>query len=293
MSARPDTASPGASGERLLDVLFLSPPRFRAKPQVGVACVMTWRELALYLSRATVAAAKDVAGAWSPALYRDNVRRKASLVYAHALVVDVDDGGDVDRVADALSRYRAIVHSTFSSTAEAPRCRIVLALADPIDASAYERTHRVVRAHLRTGGILADECAKDASRVSYAPVVRPGEAFRYRLVDGTLLDARAVLSKQLPARAVPRLAWAPSVEHQDAYIRAAMRRAASNVATSAPGSRHLALSREAFALSRLSLSEERIQGALLPAFVHSAGEARKREGERTIRDAVRARRGTP
>ena len=32
-----------------------------------------------------------------------------------------------------------------------------------------------MRAHLRTGGILADEGAKDASRVSYAPVVRPVE----------------------------------------------------------------------------------------------------------------------
>jgi hypothetical protein len=39
-------AGANTSGERLLDVLFLSPWCFRAKPQVGVACVMTWRELA-------------------------------------------------------------------------------------------------------------------------------------------------------------------------------------------------------------------------------------------------------
>ena len=56
---------------------------------------MTWSELARYLSRPTVGEAKDEAGAWSPALYRANVRRKAALVRAHAIVVDVDDAGDV------------------------------------------------------------------------------------------------------------------------------------------------------------------------------------------------------
>jgi hypothetical protein len=275
----------------LLDVLFLSPARFRAKPQVGVACVMTWRELARYLSRPTVGDAKDKAGAWSPALYRANVRRKTALMRAHAIVVDVDDAGDVDRVADALSAYQAIVHATFSSTVEAPRCRIVLALAEPIDANAYERTHAVVRTHLRAAGILADDGAKDASRVSYAPVVRPGAVYRFREVDGSPLDARAVLTKQPPApmRAPPR--FLPAPERGDAYVRAALRRAASNVATSDPGGRHHALLREAFALARFSLSHEEIERALLPAFVTTAGEARQREGERTIRDAVRARRG--
>ncbi len=290
MRTGPTTASATTAGERLLDVLFLSPSRFRAKPQVGVACVMTWSELARYLSRPTVAEAKDGAGAWSPALYRANVRRKAALVRAHAIVVDVDDGGDVDRVAGAISRYQAIVHATFSSTVDAPRCRIVLALAEPIEASAYERTHAVVRTHLRAAGILADDGAKDASRVSYAPVVRPGAVYRFRAVEGFPLDARAVLTKQPPApiRTPPRL---PAPEHGDAYIRAALRRAASNVATSDPGGRHHALLREAFALARFSLSHEQIELALLPAFVTSAGEARRREGERTIRDAVRARRG--
>jgi hypothetical protein len=61
-------------------------------------------------------------------------------------------------------------------------------------------------------------------------------------------------------------------------------------AEATPGSRHYFLSREAFALARFDLSEAEIQGVLLPAFVASAGEHRQREGERTIRDAVFARR---
>ena len=49
------------------------------------------------------------------------------------------------------------------------------------------------------------------------------------------------------------------------------------------------LSREAFTLARLDLSEEQITAALLPAFVGAAGERREYEGRRTIRDAVHAR----
>jgi hypothetical protein len=63
------------------------------------------------------------------------------------------------------------------------------------------------------------------------------------------------------------------------------------VAAAPAGARHAALNREAHALARLDLAEHEIAGALLPAFVESAGEGRRREGERTIRDAVRARRG--
>jgi hypothetical protein len=137
---------------------------------------------------------------------------------------------------------------------------------------------------------LADDGAKDASRVSYAPVVRPGTVYRFREVDGAPLDARAVLAKQPPAPMRAPLCL-PAHEHIDAYVRAALRRAASNVTTSDPGSRHHTLLREAFALARFNLSHEEIERVLLPAFVTTAGEARRREGERAIRDAVRARRG--
>lgn len=276
--------------DHALDVLFVPWWAFRRTPQMGIAVRFTWGELARWLATPTIGRVKDHAGAWSPALYRDNVRRKTALVHACALVVDVDEGGEVDRVAGVLSRYRAIVHSTFSSTADAPRCRIVLPLAEPIDVATYEASHAIVRAHLRTASIEADEGAKDASRVSYAPVVRAAKEYRFRDLHGAPLDARAMLAAQPPPppRSVPRL---PAPEHADAYARAALRRGADAVAGSSPGTRHYALSREAFTLARLDVRDDEIARALLPAFVASAGEARTDEGERTIRDAVRARRG--
>jgi hypothetical protein len=273
-----------------LDVLFVPPWRFHARPQVGLSLQMTWGELARWLSHPTVGEAKDEAGAWSPALYRDGVRRKAALVRSHAIVVDVDEGGDVERVAAAVARYSAILHSTFSSTSAAPRCRITLALAAPIDASTYEATHAIVRAHLRAVGIRADEGAKDASRLSYAPVIRPGASYHYRRIDGGPLDARAVLAAQ-PAPPPRRARHRLDPRHADAYVRAALRRAADAVAGSSPGTRHYMLSREAFFLARLDVDEEQIASALLAAFVASAGEGRENEGRRTIHDAVQARRG--
>jgi hypothetical protein len=273
----------------MLDVLYVSPEAFERKPQIGLAVRFTWAELVRWLSQPTIGNAKDEAGAWSPALYRDGVRRKSALVRAHCLVVDVDERGDVNRIASALARYRAIVHSTFSSTPDAPRCRIVIALGEPIDAPTYEAAHAVVRKHLAAAGVEADDGAKDASRVSYAPVVRTGADYRFRALEGRLLDARAVLAVQPPPppRSTRR---PPDPEHADAYVRGALRRAADAVAGSSPGTRHHALSREAFTLARLDVSDDEIASALLPAFVASAGEARRREGERTISDAVRAKR---
>jgi hypothetical protein len=275
---------------RELDVLYISPEQFGRVPQVGTPWLTTWPMLCDYFARPSFGEAKDIGGALSPALYIDDTRRKANLVRIWALVVDVDENGDVDAVADAVRLYAAIVHETFSSTDDDPRCRIYLRLAEPIDVLTYEPTHAIVRAHLQARGIVADNGAKDASRVSYVPVRRPGARYRVRVTDGAPLDAARVIAAQplAPPRSAPRL---PALEHADAYRRGALRRAADSIAHATPGERHYAVSREAWSLVRLGLDDHEIQQALLPAAVASMGEARAWEAERTIRDAIRARRG--
>jgi hypothetical protein len=273
-----------------LDVLYISPTRFRASPQVGVACRMTWAQIGAYLARPSTGDAKDEAGGYSPALYRENVRRKSALISIGALVLDVDEAGDVDAVAEALGKYDAIVHETFSSTNDAPRCRALVRLVEAVDAPTYERLHAIARAHLGAAGIVVDEGAKDASRLSYSPVRRDGAGYRFRAVHGVVLDARRVLEAQ-PKEEPRRPPAMPKPEHRDAYIRGALERAAGEVSAASAGVRHYTLSKEAFALARLGLADDEIERALLPAFVAAAGEARQLEGVRTIRDAIRARRG--
>jgi hypothetical protein len=278
--------SHAAPSERELDVLYIAPERFRSTPQRGLACHMTFAELARYLSRPVVAEAKDSHGAWTPALYRDGVRRKLALVHVEALVVDVDEGGDVSAVAAALARYRAIVHSTFSSTHKAPRCRIVLALATPVDARTCERAHAIVRAHLAARGFVADEAAKDASRVSFSPCIRPGASFDFAEVHGEPIDAAALAA--VAASPLPTPPARPVGTH-DRYSKGAIKRAARAVRSAREGSRHATLYREAFSLARLQLDETAIAGALLPAATRAG--LPKTEAARAICDAVRARRG--
>ena len=273
----------------MIHVLHVSPERFRCSPQVGVPCEMEWGELATYLSRPSIGEAKDEAGAWSPALYRGNVRRKSALISIGALVLDFDESG-VDEVIDALGKYSVIVHETFSSTNDSPRCRAVIELAEAIDAATYETMHALARAHLKDAGLPADDGAKDASRLSYAPVRRAGAGYRFRALDGVLLDARKALAAQPPppARAVTP---PPSPEHRDRYIQGALRAAANAIATATAGMRHYTLCKEAFGLARLGLGVQEIEAALLPAFIAAAGERREAEGRRTIADGVRARKG--
>jgi hypothetical protein len=235
--------------------------------------------------------AKDEAGGYAMGQYMGNVRRKANLVSIGSVVLDFDESG-VNEVTGALGLYPLIVHETFSSTCDAPRCRALVLLAEPIDSSTYETLHRVMRAKLRATGLPPDEGAKDCSRLSYTPVRRAGTGYEFRVTQGKPLDARAVLAAQPsppPPSAVARPL--PDPNHADAYVRGALRRAADEVSAASPGGRHYALCREAFALARLGVSEYEIHAALLPRFVSTAGEARRREGVRTIADAIRARRG--
>jgi hypothetical protein len=285
------TLTPQDLSERettMLDVLAINPEQWKRAPQAGTRCAMSWPMIVAWLGRPSWGDSKDCAGAWSPARYRDNIRRKSTLEHVSMLVVDVDEGGDVDRVAGHLGSYRCLVHETFSSKPDAPRCRIVIALAALVDASTYEKTHAVVRAHLRSVGIEADDGAKDASRASYVPVRRPPSGYRFRSCDGLPLDASSVLSAQPPPP--PRPEFRPvAPEHRDGYARGALCKAAEEVARASAGGRHHELARQAFSLARLGLSETEITAALLPAFVVAAGDGRRREGERTIRDALRAR----
>ena len=275
--------------ERQVDALYISPEAFRRSPQVGVPCVMPWSSFALYLSRPTPGEDKGAVGGYAFGRYRENTRRKGNLIAIGAVSLDFDSSG-VELVAPALARYAAILHETYSSTEEAPRCRAVVLLADPIDLATYDALHAVMRARLRAGGLPPDEGAKDASRLSYSPVRRPGARYASRATEGKPLDALEVLAAQplTPQRSAPILI-AP--EHADRYTAGALRRAAEAVLRATPSERHHALCRESWSLARLALSDDAIRDALLGPAVHAMGEPRRREAERTIADALRARRG--
>ncbi|HET7539678.1 MAG TPA: hypothetical protein VFK05_07395 [Polyangiaceae bacterium] len=273
-----------------VDVLLLDAASFRCSPQIGVARCLSWGELESLLARPVVATAKDIAGAWSPARYRNNVRRRDHLLSIGAIVLDVDAGGEVERVAEALQRYRAIIHETFSSTAAEPRCRVVIQLAEPIDAASYDKLHAVVRTHLSNQSVEADARAKDASRVSYLPVRRPGAGYRFVVTEGVPVCAARVLAAQSTRETSRPSPPMRSGDQHSNYSRAALRSAARAVATASEGTRNDTLYREAFSIARLDdLGTQAIETALHDAAI-TAGLS-DNEARRTIASALRARRG--
>ena len=278
--------------ERPLDVLYVAPKRFHASPQQGVQRRIAWAALAAALSPARVGNVKDVAGAWSPALYRGGIRRRSALITVGALVVDVDVGGDVDRVIEAVSRYRAIVHETFSSTQANPRCRILVHLEVPVDATSYEKLHAVVRAHLRQHGIEADEAAKDASRLSYFPVRRPGSSYRFATAEGVSLNASRVIAVQPSLPSARVRGGLPLIDGTGSYSGVALASAASAVASAGAGKRNDTLFHETFSVSRLAdINARTIRTAMLDAAL--AAGLPETEAKRTIASALRTRRGVP
>jgi hypothetical protein len=275
----------------------------------GTPTVQPWETFVAFLSRPTVARVtykpdgepdddedKRHAGGWSPALYRDNHRKQDKLIRIHALVVDVD-GGSVDVAARELSHYRVAIHSTYKSTRETPRCRVVLPFTAPVDVATYKAAHAPVRAHFVSVGLVCDDGASDASRLSYSPMVRPPEhpqgagEFLFHAHDGRLFDPRACIARQ-PTPAPPSAPRVVLPESRDAYVKGALARAAANVAAASVGERHGVMVAESTRLARpeLDLCEDEIARALIPAFaaVKKGGE---REGLRIVRDQFRFARG--
>jgi hypothetical protein len=275
-----------------LHVLRIDAEDFKRKPQVGVPCCPPWSSFASGLREPRVADDKGIKGGFALGLYQENTRRKDHLIHIGAVSFDFDQSG-VEPVAARLKRYACVVHETFSSTPEAPRCRAFIRLAERIDAATYERLHGILREKLRSTGLPPDESAKDASRLSYSPVRRPGASYAFRVLQGKPLNAAEVIraNPPPPPRSAPRVLLP---EHRDGYAKGALRRAAEAIANAGEGERHHALCREAASLARakLNLSDAEIEAALLPVFIAVAGEKRAAEGIRTIRGQIRFGRGS-
>lgn len=286
----PESSAPHTC-EAMLDILFVPASMFLRIPQVGKPLTMTFSQLAGQLSKPMVGERKDIGGAYSPALYRENVRRKSSIVHVCVLVIDIDEGGIVEKLAGVFGKRRAIIHSTFSSTPEAPRCRVLLELEKPINTTTYDRLHSHMRATLlEKFNVIADNGAKDPSRLSYYPVVRKGVEQTLVQTYGARIDGVGIVARQPPL--LPPPPPKPiEAKHRDRYINGALQDAANAIAHATPGMRHAELAKEAWGLARLDLTEAEIALVLVPAFVACAGEPRRAEAVRTIRDQFNDRNG--
>lgn len=187
---------------------------------------MTWEELRAWIGRPVIADAKDAHGGYSLATFRADVRKLANVERVAALGLDVDHGdARVARVLLVLRRYRAIGYTTHSHTADAPRCRVVIALTRPVTAAEYARLWDHVAAHLLAADVKVDRAARDASRLWYVPAVRANAPFVSASQTGEALDVDRVLAvddehqaEMAHERERVRIGVAPNVDRVRRYI---------------------------------------------------------------------------
>jgi len=301
----PESVQPAHTcGEREVTIVYLSPERFGADPQVGVPIAQGWPSFVRWLTTPTYAAAKQAGGAWTPCeLPAGKVLGGKGPV--SLLVLDVDHAGPegLARSADVCGAYEGVIVPSFSATPENQKHRLVLTLSRPLTADEFPVAWRKCAADLELAGIVVDPACKNINRLWFAPVARSRETWLgARILTGAPVDvdrmreaahadeeAARVAREQARAHRPPSSSPASDSADRGAWVRTQVDRRISDVYRATEGERHGALLRAAYSLGCLpELSADTIADALIGPFVSVAGESRRTEGEKTIKGAVEA-----
>ena len=152
-----------------------------------------WGELSQRLTRHTPRPDKN-GPAWSPVEYiPEQPRGNANVLNVVLLVADVDDGTPANELREKWKTPRGqwlqfALHSSYSSTLEHPKYRVVFPLAYPVPAADWPGVHRKLT--LALFGDHADPACKDAARLYFLPACPPDalETAFADAQDGELLD---------------------------------------------------------------------------------------------------------
>lgn len=128
-------------------------------------------------------------------------RGKGNVIDRCAVVLDCDDA-DAEGVKALCEGVRglgvlSVVHSTYSSTPDAPRVRVVIPLASPVVPGDYVSLCRALMAHLSM--VTWDESCAQAERAMYAPAKPAGGEYWAIRSDGPLMDGLEWLKEHAPA----------------------------------------------------------------------------------------------
>lgn len=109
---------------------------------------------------------------WSAATYAvGSTRRNENVIAVSCAVADYDHNPDWEGITARLLPYEYIAHSTFQSTPESLRLRVVLPLSRPIPGPEYPSVRVCLDYHMF--GLASDPAAKDASRMYFLPSCPP------------------------------------------------------------------------------------------------------------------------
>ncbi len=158
----------------------------------------TWRALCSWLSKPVISPVKDDTAGFSLATYAKDYRLLRNVERVFAIGLDLDEGVSLEDLRGKFATTSAFVHTTWSSTIDAPRCRVFLELSRPVTADEYRRVYQATVIIAERGGMVVDRQASDPSRFWFRPSVEAeGRSYIYWTCDGAPIDVEAAL------RAVP------------------------------------------------------------------------------------------
>jgi hypothetical protein len=291
--------------EPRVECLLLKPAHLKGKPQKGKNLSGSWFDFIQFFGKSQEGdpglepnKAKVARGGWAGGHYQGGHRAGKALNRTQLMALDIDRGGDIDRASDALASFRKVIHSTYKSTPENPRCRVVLMLSEPItDPKQYKIVYKtMVDAMIRAGYVEGDvdRAASDVSRLNYFPMHQRGIEPRCVVTDGNLVDVPRILRVAAETAKLVQRRRANVITLGKArgpnYIAACIRNAREEMEGAREGERHTTLFKKAAGLAKVGVANDAdIVDALLPIWIRKGGE--EAEGLRVLNDAIDAGRG--
>lgn len=118
-------------------------------------------------------------------------RGKGNIIDRCAIVLDCDDTdtAGVEALCEGVKALgvRSVVHSTYSSTPDKPRVRVVIPLATPVVPGDYVSLCKALMNHLNM--VTWDESCAQAERIMYAPAKPAGGEYWAAHTEGPLMNA--------------------------------------------------------------------------------------------------------
>ena len=144
----------------------------------------TWAELVDLLSKHRVSEDKSKCNYFVGATFKDNYRNKENLISTSLMTIDVDKfEGTAEDVLSKIQRtlpYSLVLYSTFRSTSNVPRFRIIIPLTREIPARDYEPLCLALCDEYKE--FTVDKCGFKLELpmyLPYAPTSRIDDAFSY------------------------------------------------------------------------------------------------------------------
>lgn len=268
------------------------------KPTIGTSGVTTWTDLARMLSRATQGDPKKyidpnlqkaARGGWSACALHGGRRLAVAFLETRLLGLDIDKNGDIEKALKAFEPFKKIVHTTYKSTPDKPRCRVILLLNDACrDSEVFRRAHRGLRAAVVRASWFHeddfDDAGSDPSRLWYLPMVPPGGTYTCHVTDGALLDLSKLVMPST-AKAKSKKTSKPTKNKTTTNVSGALVWADRRMREAAEGRRHTTVYSTAAWLAEIEppIPVHDIEAALMAY----APDGHEPEFRRTIADAIR------